>query len=105
MARCSAALDAVQQARGQLIEWGNLQAQPDTARVSTIEDFYRKRQLYRMTGGGEAVEAGLQAFSETLARRAELQSVALDDIRARRAEVSAVMSLRRPAALRKQARS
>ena len=76
-------LEAVQQALGQLVEWGNLQAQPDTARVSTIEDFYRKRLLYRMTGGGEAVEAGLQAFSETLARRAELQSVALDDIRAR----------------------
>src|SRR5581483_9898658 len=48
-----------------------------------IEDFYRKRLLYRMTVGGEAVEAGLQAFTETLARRAELQSVALDDIRAR----------------------
>ena len=36
-----------------------------------------------MTSGGEAVEAGLQAFVEALARRAELQSVALDDIRAR----------------------
>jgi uncharacterized protein (TIGR02677 family) len=76
-------IEAVQQALSQLVEWGNLQAQPDTARVSTIEDFYRKRLLYRMTVGGEAVEAGLQAFSETLARRAELQSVALDDIRAR----------------------
>jgi uncharacterized protein (TIGR02677 family) len=76
-------LDAIQQALGQLVEWGNLQAQPDTARVSTIEDFYRKRLLYRLSAGGEAVEAGLQAFVETLARRAELQSVALDDIRAR----------------------
>jgi uncharacterized protein (TIGR02677 family) len=76
-------LDTVQQALGQLVDWGNLQAQPDTARVATIEDFYRKRLLYRMTSGGEAVEAGLQAFVEALARRAELQSVALDDIRAR----------------------
>jgi uncharacterized protein (TIGR02677 family) len=76
-------LEAVQQALGQLVEWGNLQSQPDTARVATIEDFYRKRLLYRMTSGGEAVEAGLQAFVEALARRAELQSVALDDIRAR----------------------
>jgi uncharacterized protein (TIGR02677 family) len=76
-------LDVVQQQLGQLVEWGNLQAQPDTARVATIEDFYRKRLLYRMTVGGEAVEAGLQAFVDTLARRAELQSVALDDIRAR----------------------
>ena len=74
-------LDAVQQALGQLVDWGNLQAQQDTSRVSTIEDFYRKRLLYRMTSGGEAVEAGLQAFVDALARRAELQSVALDDIR------------------------
>jgi len=85
-------LDAVQQALGQLIEWGNLQAQPDTARVATIEDFYRKRLLYRMTGGGEAVEAGLQTFSETLARRAELQSVALDDIRARLISIRELMT-------------
>jgi hypothetical protein len=52
--------ETVQQARGQLVDWGNLQSQPDTARVATIEDFYRKRLLYRMTSGGEAVEAGLQ---------------------------------------------
>src|SRR5437879_3506573 len=45
----SPSLDVVQQHLGQLIEWGNLQAQPDTARVATIEDFYRKRLLYRMT--------------------------------------------------------
>jgi len=79
----SPSLEAVQQALGQLVEWGNLQSQPDTARVATIEDFYRKRLLYRMTFGGEAVEAGLQAFVDALARRAELQSVALEDIRAR----------------------
>jgi uncharacterized protein (TIGR02677 family) len=85
-------LEAVQHALGQLVEWGNLQAQPDTARVSTIEDFYRKRLLYRMTVGGEAVEAGLQAFSETLARRAELQSVALEDIRARLISIRELMS-------------
>lgn len=76
-------LDELQQALAQLVTWGNLQSQPDTARVATIEDFYRKRLLYRMTAGGEAVEAGLQVFVDTLARRAELQSVALDDIRAR----------------------
>jgi uncharacterized protein (TIGR02677 family) len=76
-------LEAVQQGLAQLIDWGNLQAQPDTARVATIEDFYRKRLLYRLTPGGEAVEAGLQVFIEALARRGELQSVALDDIRAR----------------------
>ena len=85
-------LETVQHALGQLVEWGNLQAQPDTARVSTIEDFYRKRLLYRMTAGGEAAEAGLEAFSETLARRAELQSVALEDIRARLVSLRTLMS-------------
>jgi uncharacterized protein (TIGR02677 family) len=65
-------METVQQALGQLVDWGNLQSQPDTARVATIEDFYRKRLLYRMTSGGEAVEAGLQTFVDALARRAEL---------------------------------
>ena len=74
-------LEEVQQALTQLVEWGNLQAQPDTARVASIEDFYRKRLLYRLTAGGEA--AGLRVFAATLARRAELKSVALEDIRAR----------------------
>src|SRR5882724_5189750 len=49
--------ETVQQALGQLVDWGNLQSQPDTARVATIEDFNRKRLLYRMTSGGDAVEA------------------------------------------------
>jgi uncharacterized protein (TIGR02677 family) len=84
-------MESVQQALGQLVDWGNLQSQPDTARVATIEDFYRKRLLYRMTSGGEAVEVALQAFVEALQRRAELQSVALDDIRARLISLGQIM--------------
>ncbi|HEX2824758.1 MAG TPA: TIGR02677 family protein [Burkholderiales bacterium] len=76
-------LEEVQQALTQLVDWGNLRAQPDTARVTTLEDFYRARFLYSLTAGGEAVEAGLAAFVQALARRAELQSVALEDILAR----------------------
>jgi uncharacterized protein (TIGR02677 family) len=76
-------LDEVQAALGQLVAWGNLQSQADTARATSIEDFYKKHFLYRMTAGGEAVEAGLQVFIATLARRGELQSVALEDIRNR----------------------
>lgn len=72
--------EVVQSALAQLVEWGNLQAQPDTARVSTIEDFYRARFLYSLTAGGEAAEAGLEAFAQALRRRGELQSVALEDI-------------------------
>jgi uncharacterized protein (TIGR02677 family) len=76
-------LEEVQAALGQLVTWGNLQSQADTARAATIEDYYRKHLLYRMTAGGEAVEASLQVFTATLARRGELQSVALEDIRNR----------------------
>ena len=74
------ALDEIQQALAQLVEWGNLRSQPDTARVTTLEDFYRARFLYSLTAGGEAVETGLAAFVAALARRGELQSVALEDI-------------------------
>jgi uncharacterized protein (TIGR02677 family) len=75
--------EAVQQALAQLVEWGNLEAQPDTARVQSIEDFYRARFLYRLSAGGEAVESALETFELALARRGELQSVALEDILAR----------------------
>ena len=73
-------LDDIQTALSQLTEWGNLEAQPDTARVSSIEDFYRKRFLYRLSLGGEAAEAALETFARTLARQSELQTVALEDI-------------------------
>jgi uncharacterized protein (TIGR02677 family) len=67
----------------QLADWGNLQSQPDTARVSTLSDFYRARFLYRLSLGGEAVEAALAVFFQTVQRRAELQTVALEDIASR----------------------
>lgn len=76
-------LDAVQQSLSQLCEWGNLHTQPDTSRVSSLEDFYRARFLYRLSAEGEAVEAAMATFAEALARRAELQSVALEDILSR----------------------
>lgn len=73
-------LEEVQAALAQLAEWGNLEAQPDTARVASISDFYRARFLYRLSHGGEAVETALAAFAQALGRRAELQTVALEDI-------------------------
>jgi uncharacterized protein (TIGR02677 family) len=73
-------IEEVQSALTQLTEWGNLEAQPDTARVATISDFYRARFLYRLSEGGEAVESALGVFVQALKRRAELQSVALEDI-------------------------
>jgi uncharacterized protein (TIGR02677 family) len=73
-------MEEVQAALIQLTQWGNLESQPDTARVATISDFYRARFLYRLSEGGEAVESALGVFVQALQRRAELQSVALEDI-------------------------
>lgn len=76
-------IEEVNSALAQLTEWGNLESQPDTARVSSLSDFYRARFLYRLSHSGEAVEAGLAVFFQTLQRRAELQTVALEDIASR----------------------
>jgi uncharacterized protein (TIGR02677 family) len=76
-------LDEVNAALAQLTAWGNLESQPDTARVSSLSDFYKARFLYRLSLGGEAVEAGLATFVQTLRHRAELQTVALEDIASR----------------------
>ena len=73
-------IEEVQSALAQLAEWGNLESQPDTARVANISDFYRARYLYRLSRGGEAVESALTVFEQTLRHRAELQTVALEDI-------------------------
>jgi uncharacterized protein (TIGR02677 family) len=37
---------AVADALAQLVEWGNLRADPDTSRVTSVEDFHRARFLY-----------------------------------------------------------
>lgn len=76
-------IEEVNAALTQLADWGNLQSQPDTARVSTLSDFYRAKFLYRLSLGGEAVEAALAIFFQTLQHRAELQTVALEDITSR----------------------
>jgi uncharacterized protein (TIGR02677 family) len=89
-------LDEVQSALAQLADWGNVDSQPDTARVSSIEDFYRARFLYRLTEGGEAVETALTTFAHALRRRAELQSVALEDIASRLQSLSALAAAESP---------
>jgi uncharacterized protein (TIGR02677 family) len=76
-------IEDVNAALTQLAAWGNLESHPDTARVSSLSDFYRARFLYRLSQGGEAVEAALALFVQTLQRRAELQTVALEDIASR----------------------
>src|SRR5262245_6418832 len=76
-------IEEVNAALTQLTAWGNLESHPDTARVSSLSDFYRARFLYRLSQGGEAVESALALFVQTLQRRAELQTVALEDIASR----------------------
>jgi len=73
-------IEEIQAALNQLTAWGNLESQPDTARVATLTDYYRLRLLYRLSKGGEAVESALEMFAQMMRRRAELQSVALEDI-------------------------
>jgi uncharacterized protein (TIGR02677 family) len=73
-------IEEINAALAQLSTWGNLESQPDTTRVSTLSDFYRARFLYRLSQGGEAVESALEVFARTLQRRAELQTVAQEDI-------------------------
>lgn len=64
----------------QLVEWGNLKADPDTSRVSTVEEFNRARFIYQMTAAGESAERALSEFDRTFGAAGELQSWALEDI-------------------------
>ena len=48
-----------------------------------MEDFYRTRYLYQLTREGEAAERALEVYEQEIARRGELQAVALEDIRLR----------------------
>jgi uncharacterized protein (TIGR02677 family) len=75
-----AAPKAVADALAQLVEWGNLRADPDTSRVTSVEDFHRARFLYQLSHAGEAAERSLAVFDEQLGRRGALQAVALEDI-------------------------
>ncbi|MCW3817985.1 TIGR02677 family protein [Micromonospora sp. DR5-3] len=73
-------LETIRAALDQLAEWGNLRADPDTGRVTTVEDFHRARYLYQLSPEGHAVEQAVAAYETALGRRGALQSVALSDI-------------------------
>lgn len=90
--RMPPAQEEVAAALAQLAAWGNLESQPDMTRVSTLNDYYRARFLYRLSRGGEAVEAGLTAFAQSLHHKAELQTVALEDIDSRLQALQRLMS-------------
>jgi uncharacterized protein (TIGR02677 family) len=74
--------DEVVAALDKLVEWGNLRADPDTSRVTSVEDFHRARYLYQLTAAGQAAEQAIAVYEEAIGRRGTLQSVALADIAA-----------------------
>jgi len=59
---------------------GNIRGYQDTADVTTVEEFIRKRFLYQMTPAGEAAEAALAFFEQQLGTAGALQATALEDI-------------------------
>ncbi|MBB2909865.1 uncharacterized protein (TIGR02677 family) [Streptosporangium becharense] len=72
--------DQLTQALEKLVEWGNLRADADTGRVTSVEDFHRKRFLFQLTAAGQAAEQAIALYEEAIGRRGVLQSVALSDI-------------------------
>lgn len=74
--------------------WGNLLAFPDSARVTALEDFYRRRLLYQLTRAGEAAERALAQYDAALGSRGALQSVALEDIVVLLAGLKEIMAAR-----------
>jgi len=74
------AIEPVSAALEQLESWGNLHADADTGRVTTVEDFHRARYLYQLTHHGQAAAAAIAAYEQALGHRGQLQAVALEDI-------------------------
>jgi uncharacterized protein (TIGR02677 family) len=64
----------------QLDAWGNLQRSHDTAAVARVEDFYRRRFLYRLTRVGEAAHRAVREVEETVGRSGALQTSMLVEI-------------------------
>lgn len=73
-------VDTVAGALEKLVDWGNLRADADTGRVTTVEDFHRARYLYQLTRHGQAAFQAITVYEQALGRRGQLQSVALADI-------------------------
>ncbi len=84
------------QALERLVLWGNLRADVDTSRVTSVEDFHRKRCLYQLTGAGQAAEHAIAFYEEAIGRRGQLQSVALADIADRLRSLRALAAGRDP---------
>ena len=60
----------------QLVAWGNLRADVDTSRVTTVEDFHRKRCLYQLTASGQAAEQAIAFYEDAIGRHRRAASFA-----------------------------
>ncbi|MFJ9610699.1 TIGR02677 family protein [Kitasatospora sp. NPDC101176] len=78
--RSTTSVEAVGAALEKLVEWGNLRADADTGRVTSVEDFHRARYLYQLTRHGQAALRAVALYEQALGQRGQLQSVALADI-------------------------
>src|SRR5262245_16891435 len=73
--------EEIDSALSQLTEWGNLEAFPDTADVTTVEDFYKQRYFFQLTSEGEAAQRALDSFEARSDCVVELRRRDLTDIR------------------------
>src|SRR6266511_2600050 len=73
--------ESIDQHLDKLAEWKNLQRSHDTGAVARIDDFYRRRYLYRLTPEGEAAHRAVREVEATVGRSGALQTSMLVEIR------------------------
>ncbi len=73
--------ESLDQHLDKLAEWKNLQRSHDTGAVARIDDFYRRRYLYRLTPEGEAAHRAVREVEATVGRSGALQTSMLVEIR------------------------
>lgn len=65
----------------QLVRWGNLAFTQDPGGVARLEDYYRKKRIYRLTEVGEAAHRAVADVEATVGRSGSLQTNMLVKIR------------------------
>lgn len=60
-----------------LCEWGNLSASHDVAAVDRLDDFYRRRLIYRLSPAGEAAHEAVAMVEGALESKGSLQTTML----------------------------
>lgn len=73
--------EALELSLEQLVEWGNLVRSHDAAAVGRIDDFYRKRFIYHLSGVGEAAHRAVREVEAAVGKQGELQAGMLGRIR------------------------